>query len=85
MRIPALVSLTLRELFAKATLIILAAISTLVLIGVAFAVSVNTTPDGSSLVLFGQPVSPPLPEADLGKAIAQMQATLAGGLFTGKR
>jgi ABC-type transport system involved in multi-copper enzyme maturation permease subunit len=83
MRIPALISLTLRELFAKATLIILAAISTLVLIGVAFAVSIQTGPEGSSMILFGQPATPPLPEADLFKAIAQMQATLAGGLFTG--
>jgi ABC-type transport system involved in multi-copper enzyme maturation permease subunit len=83
MKLLALVRMTLRELAAKATIIILAAISTLVLLGLAAAVSTTTTADGMVLQVFGQQASPPLPEEQVIAAIRTMQAGLAGGLFTG--
>lgn len=83
MNILVLIRLTLRELSSKATMYILAGISTLVLLGVALAVSVTSSADGETLMLFGQQVSPPVPAADLARAVQQMQAGLAGGLFTG--
>jgi ABC-type transport system involved in multi-copper enzyme maturation permease subunit len=83
MSILVLIRLTLRELFSKATMYILAGISTLVLLGIALAVSVNSGPDGETLMLFGQQASAPVPLEELAKAIRQMQAGLAGGLFTG--
>jgi ABC-type transport system involved in multi-copper enzyme maturation permease subunit len=83
MKLLALIRLTLRELAAKATIIILAAISTIVLLGLAAAFSTNVTPDGMMLQLFGQQASPVMPEEQLITAIRSMQAGLAGGLFTG--
>jgi ABC-type transport system involved in multi-copper enzyme maturation permease subunit len=83
MKILALIRLTLRELAAKATIIILAAISTIVLLGLVATVSTETTADGTILKLFGQQSSPPLPEEQILQAIRGMEATLAGGLFTG--
>lgn len=83
MKFLALIGLTLRELSSKATMYILAGISTLVLIGIALAVSVDSTPEGEVLKLFGQQASPPVPIEDIVRAVRQMQAGLAGGLFTG--
>ncbi len=83
MKIYALVMLTLRELSSKATMYILAGISTLVLLGTALAISVNSTADGETLMLFGQQASPPVPLDEILRVVQQMQAGLAGGLFTG--
>ncbi len=83
MSILVLIRLTLRELSSKATMYILAGISTLVLLGIALAVSVTSSSEGSTLMLFGQQVSPPVPAEELAKVVRQMQAGLAGGLFTG--
>jgi len=83
MKFLALIRLTLRELAAKATFIILTAISTIVLLGLAAAVGTTTTPDGTVLQVFGQQASPPMPEDQIAEAIRGMQAGLAGGLFTG--
>ncbi|MCC6397906.1 MAG: ABC transporter permease subunit [Bacteroidetes bacterium] len=83
MSILVLIRLTLRELSSKVTMYILAGISTLVLLGLALAVSVDSMADGEVLKLFGQQVSPPVPLEELAKAVQQMQAGLAGGLFTG--
>jgi ABC-type transport system involved in multi-copper enzyme maturation permease subunit len=83
MKFLALIRLTLRELAAKATFIILAAISTIVLLGLAAAVGTTTTPDGTVLQVFGQQASPPMPEDQIAETIRGMQAGLAGGLFTG--
>lgn len=83
MNILVLIRLTLRELSSKATMYILAGISTIVLLGVALAVSVTSSADGETLMLFGQQASPPVPAADLARVVQQMQAGLAGGLFTG--
>ncbi len=83
MKLLALIRLTLRELSAKATFIILAAISTIVLLGLAAAVGTTSTPDGTVLQVFGQQASPPMPDDQITEAIRGMQAGLAGGLFTG--
>lgn len=84
MKLFALVRLTLRELASKATMYILAGISTIVLIGTAFAVSATTTDAGAMVSLFGQPLMEvPAPQDALVHFIRQMQAGLAGGLFTG--
>lgn len=83
MSIPVLIRLTLRELSSKATMYVLAGISTVVLIGTALAVSVSTTPEGSILSMFGQQASPVLPADQIATFVRQMQAGLAGGLFTG--
>jgi ABC-type transport system involved in multi-copper enzyme maturation permease subunit len=81
MKLLALIRMTLRELTAKATFIILAAISTLVLLGLLAAVSTETTADGTVLKVFGQQASPP--GQYFGEVLHAMQAGLASGLFTG--
>jgi ABC-type transport system involved in multi-copper enzyme maturation permease subunit len=83
MKIPALVAATFRELAAKATLIVLAGISTLIILGVLVSVGSTETADGTVLTMFGQPVTPPASEENLADAISAMQAGLAGGLFVG--
>lgn len=83
MKLLALIRLTLRELAAKATIIILAAISTIVLLGLLAAVSTETTADGTVLKMFGQQTTPPLPQEQVLEAIRALEAGLAGGLFTG--
>jgi ABC-type transport system involved in multi-copper enzyme maturation permease subunit len=83
MRILALVVHTFREVAAKATLWVLAGISTLVLLVVALGFSTDSTADGTVLMFFGHPTSPPLEQAQVEHAVALMQAGLAGGLMTG--
>jgi ABC-type transport system involved in multi-copper enzyme maturation permease subunit len=83
MKVVALILNTFRELLAKATLIILAIISTLILIGVALAVSTSTGPDGVTLLLFGGQATPPLPPENIGMLLQPLKLGLAGGLFTG--
>jgi ABC-type transport system involved in multi-copper enzyme maturation permease subunit len=74
---------TFRELIAKATLIVLAAISTLILVGVFAALSTTESPEGAQLLVFGTPTGPPVPAERLAEAASAMQAGLAGGLFVG--
>jgi ABC-type transport system involved in multi-copper enzyme maturation permease subunit len=83
MKLLALVTSTLRELSSKATLIILAAISTFMILGIALTLSIRETSDGATLLVFGNPVSPPVPLAEISRIIGQMQTGLAGGLFSG--
>jgi ABC-type transport system involved in multi-copper enzyme maturation permease subunit len=84
MTLLAIVRLTLRELASKTTMYILAGISTIVMIGTAFAVSAAQTDAGSLIAVFGQPlVETPIPQDALVHFVRQMQAGLAGGLFTG--
>jgi len=83
MKILTLALFTVRELIAKVTLIILAAISTLVLVGVLLAVSTQTTAEGVALSIFGNAVTPAVAPEQLTDIVTQMQATLAGGLFAG--
>ncbi len=83
MKILTLVVHTFREGIAKATLWVLAGISTLILILVAFGFSTETTANGIVLMLFGNPTGPPLESSQLAQAVVTMQATLARGLMGG--
>ncbi|MCK5572422.1 MAG: ABC transporter permease subunit, partial [Bacteroidetes bacterium] len=83
MKILALVLHTFLELRAKVTLIILVGISTIVLLGVSLALSSVESEAGATLMIFGQPMGPPVPQEDLAKLVATVQGGLAGGLFFG--
>lgn len=83
MRILVLVRLTIRELIAKATMIVLAAISTLIIIGTTLAFSSQVTSDGIVVTIFGNPAGPPVSAENLRDFVEKMQAALAGGLFSG--
>jgi ABC-type transport system involved in multi-copper enzyme maturation permease subunit len=78
-----LVSGTIREMASKIILYVLAGISTIVLLGVLLAVSSTTTDAGTTLSIFGNQVSPPVPAEEFATAVKQMEAGLAGGLFIG--
>lgn len=82
MKILALVKGTVRELAAKATLYVLAGISTLIILGVAFSISAQTGPEGTSIVLFGNP-TPPVAQGALAGFAGKLEAAFAGGLFFG--
>lgn len=83
MKILALIQYTFRELIARATLIVLAAISTLILLFAFLAFSARTTDAGSVVRFFGNDVSPPLTGEMLDRFVAQMQSGFSGGLFLG--
>ena len=83
MRILTILFHTFLELRAKVTLIILVAISALVLLGVAFSLSASETPEGVTLMIFGNPLGQPVPPDAIATLVAQIQTTLAGGLMTG--
>jgi ABC-type transport system involved in multi-copper enzyme maturation permease subunit len=83
MKILALILGTGRELAAKATLYVLAGISTLMLLGVALSVS-STTRDGmTSLVIFGNEITAPAEQDAFPRIVGQMESSLANGLFVG--
>lgn len=83
MKILALIWATFRELTAKATLIVLAAISTLIILGIMFSIGVTQSSEGLALTMFGQPAGPPMTQENIAEAIAVIQSGLAGGLFFG--
>ncbi len=83
MKILALIQYTFRELIARATLIVLAAISTLILLFALLAFSARTTDAGTIVQFFGNDTSPPLSGELLEKFVAQMQSGFSGGLFLG--
>jgi ABC-type transport system involved in multi-copper enzyme maturation permease subunit len=83
MKIIALILGTSRELAAKATLYVLAGISTLLLLGVALSVSSATHDGKSALVIFGNEVTPPAGDDAFPKLVSQMESSLANGLFVG--
>jgi hypothetical protein len=83
MKILALILGTGRELAAKATVYVLLAISTIVLLGVLVSVSSSSTAEGKTLMLFGNTVSPPSSDEMFSDIVSKMEATLAGGLFFG--
>jgi ABC-type transport system involved in multi-copper enzyme maturation permease subunit len=83
MKLLALTIFSLRELIARTTLIILAGISTLIIVGTALSLSSTTTADGVTLMIFGNPVSAALAPDTVLKFVQQMQASLASGLFGG--
>jgi ABC-type transport system involved in multi-copper enzyme maturation permease subunit len=83
MKLVTLILHTFREVAAKATLWVLAGISTVILLVVALGFSTETTPDGTMLVFFGHTTTPPLEKEQVDQAVATMQAGLAGGLMGG--
>lgn len=83
MKIIALVRGTVRELASKATLYVLAGISTLILVVAAFAVGATSSSDGMTITLFGNPISPPVPPDVVSELAGKLEAGFAGGLFLG--
>ena len=83
MKILALISHTFRELAARLTLIVLAGISTLILLVVALSVSSSETADGKTLMVFGNPSGPPVSADQFARLVQLFEATAAGGLFLG--
>ena len=83
MKVLVLIANTFRELIAKATLVILLAISTLIIIGTLLSFSSEKTDAGVALLMFGNPVTQPVPEEELTQAIQGVQVGLVGGLFFG--
>lgn len=83
MKIFALISHTFRELTAKATLLVLAGISTLIILTMLFGLSSKESSTGENIFIFGNPLGPEMPPEKLYEFVLQMQAGLAGGMFTG--
>jgi ABC-type transport system involved in multi-copper enzyme maturation permease subunit len=83
MKIVALIMQTLRELIAKATLIFLAGISTLIIVVLLLGLSSTEAPGGVMLTIFGLPITPAVTQEQLVQIASMFQATLAGGLFGG--
>jgi len=83
MKVVALIVQTVRELVAKATLFVLAGISTLIILVVLLSIGSTETPEGVVLTMFSLPVSPPSPADKLAEVVSIMQAGFAGGLFVG--
>jgi len=78
-----LAAFTARELVLKATMLVLAGISTVILLFVLAGVSTVTTPEGTSIVLFSQQGSPPLSGEALAVFVRGFEASSASGLFAG--
>ncbi len=74
---------TIRELILKATLLVLAAISTLILLFVLAGVGTEVTNEGVSIVFFGQAKSPPMTQENLQTFVRAFEASSAGGIFAG--
>ena len=83
MKIITLIRGTIRELAAKATLYVLAAISTLMLLFAALAIGADSTADGMTITFFGNPASPPVTHEALADLAGKLEAGFAGGLFLG--
>lgn len=83
MKIITLVRGTVRELAAKATLYVLAGISTIILIFAALAVGADSTPDGMTITFFGKQASAPVTHETLSTMAGALEAGFASGLFFG--
>ncbi len=83
MKILTLVRGTIRELAAKATLYVLAGISTLVLLFTALAIGSASTQEGTTITFFGNQASPPVTQDALADIASKIEAGFAGGLFFG--
>jgi len=83
MKVFVLVSYTFGELVSKATIIVLAGISTLIILGTALAFSSSETDEGVTLLMFGQKVSPPLPLEEVHGFVGGVQVGLSKGMFAG--
>jgi len=83
MKVVALIIQTLRELIAKATLIVLAGISTLIIVVLLLGLSSAESAGTFAVTMFGLPVTPGVTQDQLVQFAQALQATLAGGLFAG--
>lgn len=83
MKFLAIVLHTVRERASRVTLLVLAAVSLLILAGIALAVSSQEGPGGTVVTIFGQTASPPLAEDQVAEGVRQFQAGLIGPLFFG--
>lgn len=83
MKIIVLIGYTFRELIAKVTLLVLAGISTLLLLLVAAAMSTIEVQGGVAMGLFGVQMTPPIPPERIADILVTTEASLAGGLVTG--
>jgi ABC-type transport system involved in multi-copper enzyme maturation permease subunit len=82
-KIITLVRWTIRELAAKATLYVLAGISTLMLLFAVLAIGADSTAEGMTITFFGKPASPPVTHEALADLAGKIEAGFAGGLFLG--
>jgi ABC-type transport system involved in multi-copper enzyme maturation permease subunit len=82
-KILGLITITLRELSAKATLIVLAGISTLIILGIFLSLSSSQVEGGINLLFFGSSVGSPIGQESLNEIVHGIQATLTRGLFLG--
>jgi ABC-type transport system involved in multi-copper enzyme maturation permease subunit len=83
MKIVVLIAATFRELLSKATLFVLAGISTVILLGVVLGLSSEQTTDGLILKIFGAQATPPSSVDNIAELVRQMQSGFAGGLLIG--
>ncbi len=83
MSILTLAQATVREMFSKATLYVLLALSSLMLLGTLLAFSSDVIDGQIVLKIFGVPVSPPTPAEEIMPLVLGTQAGLAKGLFLG--
>jgi ABC-type transport system involved in multi-copper enzyme maturation permease subunit len=83
MKMLALVQYTFRELISRATLIVLAAISTLVLLFCLLAFSTRPADGGTIVQFFGKDLSPVLDDGSLVEFVGRFQSGFSGGLFLG--
>ncbi len=74
---------TIRELILKATLLVLAGISTIILLFVLVGIGTEKSADGVSLVFFGQQKSPPFSQENLETFVRGFEASSAAGIFAG--
>jgi ABC-type transport system involved in multi-copper enzyme maturation permease subunit len=82
-KILSLVKWTIRELAAKATLYVLAGISTLMLLFALVAVGADSGADGLTITFFGRAASPPVTREALSDLACKLEAGFASGLFLG--
>jgi len=78
-----LIMSTFRELLTKATIYVLAGISTLILLAVLAGVSSSSGPEGTTLLMFGSPIGPPMPAEAVAEFVSNMLAGFAKGMFAG--
>ncbi|MBI4535512.1 MAG: ABC transporter permease subunit [Ignavibacteriae bacterium] len=83
MKILVLILYTFRELLSRATLVVLAGISTLVIALTMLSISMSESSEGVTLQMFGNPISPPLPADAVGEFVRTSQVGLSKGLFIG--
>ncbi|HMK37978.1 MAG TPA: ABC transporter permease subunit [Bacteroidota bacterium] len=83
MKILTLLRWTIRELAARATLYVLAGISTFMLLFAALAIGADTAAEGMTITFFGRPASPPVTHEALADLAGKLEAGFAGGLFLG--